>query len=397
MFSTDLNSLKCPACRNENIKVVDHFKYRDFDGSLFNIEADLGACGGCGFVRVGVPFDDEQISVHYACHSLYNSLGGVGVGGSTAEDIVRYRQYLSILDGIEERSESIADIGCSNGGFLKYLRDNSRRGKKLTGIDVDMRALSSLEGIDAVQGNARNLNLADDSLDLAFYTHVIEHILDIDGVLSEMTRVVSKDGHVLIEVPDATGYSESRVHDFYWIGMKEHVNHFTPKSLCCALHRHGIEVRRVARSKFPVRGGVYYPSLIVLAKVVKKKELEPWAMESGDPSWLPQHMSREREFAAKTRHNLEAFLSHAGKPVVWGIGLEYFNLLALDVLPVDYAAMLVDSNLAKQSQTVSGSPVLAPSLAPLGKPLICMAPLSWLPIVEQACALGFDKKEIFCI
>lgn len=396
MFSAKRNQSRCPACGKEGIGPVDRFRWRDFDGSLFNMEADLLACGECGFVRVGVPFDDVRIAEHYARHSLYNSLGGVGVGGSTAEDLVRYEHYLAVLGDITESADSIADIGCSGGGLLTFLQDRIGGGKRLTGIDVDMRALDALAGIEAVEGNALELNLNGDSLDLAIYTHVIEHILDLDGVFAEMTRVVQKGGHVLIEVPDATGYSEARVHDFYWMGMKEHVNHFTPGALCNLLRRHGIEVRRVARNRFPMRGGVHYPSLLVLGGVTRKTDPDSRAIENG-ADWLVEHMSREHEFAATTRHKLEAFLSGRGAPVVWGMGLEYFNLLALDVLPVDSVFALVDSNPTKQALTVSGRPVLAPAQAFSRGPLVCTASLSRLPILEQARVMGFDEKKMFFI
>ena len=392
-------SLKCPACGKKNIKVADHFKFRDFDGSLFNMEADFGLCGNCGFVRVMVPFDDAQISDHYTHHSLYNSLSGIGVGGSTTEDIVRYKQYLSILDGLEKKSESLADIGCSRGGFLKYLRREAGCEKKLTGIDVDIQALTSLKGedIDVVQGSALSLNLDNDSLDLAFYNHILEHILDIDGVLLEMVRVMSDGGYALIEVPDATGYSEFRVHDFYWAGMKEHVNHFTPMALCSLLNRHGIEVMRVARNKFPMKGDTHYPSLIVVARIRKNANVPPPCFEvnRGEGRWFSTYMGQERQFAAKTRHNLEAFLEGRKNPVIWGIGLEFFNLLALDVLPINPGTTLLDSNSAKQAQTISNCRILAPNNTLLREPMICAAPLSRQAIIEQACAWGVN--QIFCI
>ena len=388
---------KCPACGEGNIESVDRFKWRDFDGSLFNMVADLGLCAECGFVRVCVPFGDKEISGYYACHSLHASLGGVGNGGSTVEDFMRYEHYLAILGTVTDQATSIADVGCAKGGLLNYIKEHSRAGKRLLGIDVDRAALDSLAGIDAVHGNALSLDLDSESLDLALYINVIEHVMDVDRVLSEMRRVVVKGGYVLIEVPDAAGYSAARVHDFYWIGIKEHVNHFTPAALCRLLDRHGIEVERVVRSRLPMIGGVYYPSLIVLARVVGRGLCERRKEGQGDATWLAKHMKQERLFAAKTRHNLESFLSRGGEPAVWGIGFEYFNLLALDALPTESARILIDSNPRKQSQTVSGCHVLAPERALLGNRLICSASLSWRSIVEHASALGFDKKEIFCI
>lgn len=390
----------CPACRKDQLQIVDRFRFRDFDGSIFNMEADFAACAHCGFVRVLVPFSDADISEHYRNESLYSSLSGVGVGGLTPQDMDRYAQYARLLDGILKKTSSVADIGCASGGWLKYLRHHAGYPGKLTGVDVDTRSLSSLTDSDvlAVEGSALNLNLPQDSVDLVFYTHIYEHILDLDRIVEQMKRVLSDGGYAFIEVPDATNYSRARVHDFFWLGMKEHVNHFSADALCSLLQRHGMEIRGVRRTQFPMKGGAFYPSLIVVAQARKNVEVSRFNPEQNESGWLQQHMAWERGFAAKTKSNIDAFFAGKSDIAIWGIGLEYFNLLSQDVVQLVAGTVLLDSNAAKQAHTVSGCRILAPKDTPSqGKWLLCTSQMSWQPIVQNAHALGFDRNRIFCI
>lgn len=389
----------CPACRKEQLQIVDSFRFRDFDGSIFNMEADFASCAHCGFVRVLVPFSDADIAEHYRNESLYSSLSGVGVGGLTPQDMDRYEQYVGILDGILGKSASVGDIGCASGGLLKYLRHHVGFRGKLTGVDVDTRALSALNDADihAVEGSALHLNLAPGALDLVFYTHIYEHILDLDRIADQMKRVLSDGGYAFIEVPDAPNYCKARVHDFFWLGMKEHVNHFSADALCSLLQRHGMEIHDVHRMQFPMKGGAFYPSLIVVARARKGAAAGQFSLARSEPDWFRQHMAWERGFAAKTRSNIDAFFAEKSGAAIWGIGLEFFNLLAQGVLRLDPDTVLLDSNAAKQAHTVSGCRILDPRNAPRREWLLCTSQMSWQPIVQNACAIGYDRRRIFCI
>lgn len=389
----------CPACRNEQLEISDNFRFRDFDGSIFNMETNFAPCPHCGFVRVLVPFSDADISEHYRNESLYSSLSGVGVGGLTQQDMDRYEQYVRIVGGILEKSASVGDIGCASGGLLKYLRHHGGYRGKLTGVDVDTRALSALNDADihAVEGSALNLNLSSGALDLVFYTHIYEHILDIDRIADEMKRVLSDGGYAFIEVPDAPNYCTARVHDFFWLGMKEHVNHFSAAALCSLLHRHGMEIHGVHRMQFPMKGGAFYPSLIVVAQSRNGGGAGRFSPARREPDWFRQHMAWERGFAAKTQSNIDAFFSEKSGAAIWGIGLEFFNLLAQGVLRLDPDTVLLDSNATKQAHTVYGYRILDPRDAPRGRPLLCTSQMSWQQIVQNACRIGFDRRRIFCI
>lgn len=388
----------CPACKKSQLHVSGRFGFRDFDASLFNMNADFASCAHCGFVRVLVPFSDADICEHYKNDSLYSSLSGVGVGGLTPQDVARYEQYADILKDILKQSESIADIGCASGGLLKYLRDHMSFAGTLTGVDVDTRCLSSLSdsGIRAVEGSALNLALPENSVDLIFYTHVYEHILELDGVVEQMKRVLTSDGYAFIEVPDGPHYSQARVHDFFWLGTKEHVNHFSPDALGCLLNRHGMAIHAVHRTQFPMKGGAFYPSLIVVARATKGSAAS-FVPAQNELDWFQQHMRWELAFAAKTRNNIHAFLSGKPDAAIWGIGFEFFNLISTDALKITADTILFDSNVAKQALTIEGCRIRPPCDIGRQMPLLCTSQMSWQPILEQALRLGFERDSIFCI
>jgi len=110
------------------MSLFGEFPYKDFDHSVFNFVGTLAVCHDCGFVRVISGLSDEDISRHYATDCLYSELTGVGVGGDSKEDLIRYEYYTEIVKKHLNISHarSIIDIGCSRGGYLKHLRSGSR-------------------------------------------------------------------------------------------------------------------------------------------------------------------------------------------------------------------------------------------------------------------------------
>ncbi len=73
-------------------------------------------------------------------------------------------------------------------------------GRKLPGA-VGMDILK-LPGVDIVHDvNSRPWPVKDDTFDLTFGNHVLEHVDDILGTLGELHRITKPGGHVVVQVP----------------------------------------------------------------------------------------------------------------------------------------------------------------------------------------------------
>ena len=108
------------------------------------------------------------------------------------------------LDVIREPSagRDVLEVGAGTGLIMKGL---SGTVKKLVGLDISrgMLKTASERGFDVVQGSATALPFEDEQFDLVYSFKVLAHIPDIEGALSEMSRVLRPDGMLIAEFYNA--------------------------------------------------------------------------------------------------------------------------------------------------------------------------------------------------
>ncbi len=88
----------------------------------------------------------------------------------------------------------VADVGAGSGALVRQLRKSYPKLEELTGLDIAPKSPEILKG------SCTKLPFADNSFDTLFMTDVIEHLSDgdLDLSLSEMRRVLSPGGHMVI-------------------------------------------------------------------------------------------------------------------------------------------------------------------------------------------------------
>jgi SAM-dependent methyltransferase len=129
----------------------------------------------------------------------------------------RREAYAPLLQFMEKQDDrengagkSILEVGCAAGAFLGHLSENeSTVGfQKIVGVDPDVGALKHVpEGVEAIQGSALDLPIADASFDYVILVSVLHHLVgrDISSCrqfwsrsVSEAIRVCRPGGLVLI-------------------------------------------------------------------------------------------------------------------------------------------------------------------------------------------------------
>lgn len=108
---------------------------------------------------------------------------------------------------IPTRIKTFADLGCGNGVFLDFVKEN-RPELDLIGMDRSATALKYVK-TKTIQGSLNELPFADNSFDCTSCLEVIEHLpVDIyEKALSEIARVSSK--YAIISVPYKEKLEES--------------------------------------------------------------------------------------------------------------------------------------------------------------------------------------------
>ena len=93
--------------------------------------------------------------------------------------------------------KTVADFG---GGPGYYTRAFRSAGARCVLIDADLQELRSRGSADpaAVQGLAEESPLADDSVDIAFSSNLLEHVRDLGDVADELARVIRPGGLLVL-------------------------------------------------------------------------------------------------------------------------------------------------------------------------------------------------------
>jgi SAM-dependent methyltransferase len=169
-----------------------------------------------------------------------------------------YFGYLSLcLDFLKKYNNDLSKVkvleaGCGDGRFLCELKKTGA--EDLYGIDYSERAISFAKifvpKANIQTADIKSLPYEDGFFDTIFLIEVLEHIKldEVGSVLSELSRVLKKEGQLIITVPSKN----------VPVGSK-HYQHFTPESLMFNL-KDSFEIRDIVgqdKSGFSIAGFFY--------------------------------------------------------------------------------------------------------------------------------------------
>lgn len=117
-------------------------------------------------------------------------------------------EWNSFREFIPKKSNFL-DVGCGAGDNLN--RAESELNCEITGIDpspgahgVGRFSSNDITKKTIIQGSAENLPFEDETFDVVFCSHVLEHVTNTTKSLSEISRVLKKDGTIIIGMPTAS-------------------------------------------------------------------------------------------------------------------------------------------------------------------------------------------------
>lgn len=94
----------------------------------------------------------------------------------------------------------VLDIGCGAGGMINVLRN---RGINVIGVDPNSDLLNALGGSNTLQSVGESLPFSAATFSAAYYMHSFAHLNAPRSSLKEVSRLLKKDGRVLIVTPNS--------------------------------------------------------------------------------------------------------------------------------------------------------------------------------------------------
>ena len=179
----------------------------------------------------------------------------IGVGAYTDEDLL-----MSFTKG------DVLEVGCGRGSMIKKIKNFSTK----TGIDPSRQAIEyakiTVPDADFFVGFAEKLPFPDESFDFVYSLEVFEHVQEYDLMVSEMVRVLKKDGVAYIQTPN---YPAKRFYDFIYFLLRRrpdfkddytHVTKFSLNKLTNVVNEHAKVMHARVRN---ILGGKKYPIKLI--------------------------------------------------------------------------------------------------------------------------------------
>ncbi|MBU7014839.1 MAG: class I SAM-dependent methyltransferase [Theionarchaea archaeon] len=113
---------------------------------------------------------------------------------------------LSMLEQVTGVEGSIIDVGCGDGVVLWHLESV---GVHQVGVDLSLTRLHRTQSrchFLCVQAEATQLPFFDRTFDIVVCTDVLEHLPNMEKAVSELARICTDRGHILIGVPCCNMY-----------------------------------------------------------------------------------------------------------------------------------------------------------------------------------------------
>jgi SAM-dependent methyltransferase len=275
----------------------------------------------------------------------------------------------------------VLDVGSAQGGLLQILADRGFR--RLSALEPSKACVSKLaSAVRGYVGSVHNLSeaLSGERVDAIILSHVLEHIYDIEGAIMSLSKCLSKEGLLYVEVPDAARYTEFFKTSFHYFDV-EHINHFDLASLQSLFGIHGFEVVAYGRKEMEISDGELYPAIF---SMFRRKRIPHEIAAYIDMS---KANDNSKQFAA---------LAASEQPVaIWGFGSYTKRLLATTDLAKCNVRHIVDGDAKKHGTAVGSLQVEDPAnLRSFDGIVLIASALYSGSIKAAAAALGLENETI---
>ena len=308
----------CLVCNSLNYEVI----YKGYQGYVAGSFFDIHKCNNCDTHFI-ITTDDIK-KIYNTIYSRSNTAGyeryyRYATSIKTTKNPLRFLaykepSYFPIYSFLRRKSQlKILEIGCSY-GYLSYALHKS-------GFDV--KALDIAEGaINFAKKNFGDffynldikefLKQTDEKFDLIIATEVIEHLKDPNNFLRDCTKLLKKEGQIILTTPDK---DFSKKDTFWQTDLPPvHISWLGKKSLEILAKNNNFEVSFQDFSRYyPKNENRFIKYLVSRREIIRSPALnnEGKPIEKLDPTFL---------------HNVVSFVVHKIPFIRWPANL-FYNLI----------------------------------------------------------------------
>lgn len=349
----------CPVCGGLPRRTLFRQEFAEIESATVVNGYDVVVCGTCGAGFADDIPGQEAFDAYYREMSKYEYHQRDG-----AESEYDQRRLAIIADllapFIPSPQARILDVGCATGRLLALLRE--RGFPDVHGLDPSpacAAAADRLYGVPVRTTTLSRLHESGETFDVVILVGVLEHIQDLDTALREVRDVLSPQGLVYVEVPDAYSFADwpnAPFQDF----STEHINFFSPVSLANLMGRHGFAPRF---SEQNAREQSYRTTMSNVSAVFQKQEATAFSptFDHETEAGLQRYIDSCRVTEERLHATIDDLVRRDRPVIVWGVGTHTGRLMRTSRLPEARIVAFVESNARYQGRSLHGTPIIAPT------------------------------------
>jgi SAM-dependent methyltransferase len=341
-----MQSRSCPICDNKYHRLLYSQKFTTLSSGSLLDSYDVVICQKCGFGYA------DNIPVQEVFDSYYQDMSKYEYqehsGQESPQDLVRFPQ------------SKILEVGCATGKMLSLLKEKGYA--EVTGVDpspVCAETAKRLHGISVYNYNLWNLPVPEQKFDCVILSAVLEHIRDLNRAIEKITTLLSVNGLLEIEVPDASRYAEFPGAPFQEFST-EHIDFFSPISLDNLLRRHGYQKLICEQSVRSQSDNTLMPSITVIYKYTDNSNCQILFDEVTELS-LRKYIDKSEQIGHKIQESIDYLSRNQSAILVWGVGTHTQRLLATSSLKKANIRAFIDSNPRYQNKYIQQTPIISPA------------------------------------
>lgn len=162
------------------------------------------------------------------------------------------RFYAKLARRFGPKEGKVLEIGCGLGHLLQWLTGRYQ----VYGADINEYAIREAkrnvpEGEFDVLSAEDMSRFADGSFQIVIAKHVVEHLPDPEKAISEMSRILSSGGLLVLATPNLDSYMRG-IKKERWIGYKDptHISLKPPADWIASLRKHNFRIKRAFSDGF---------------------------------------------------------------------------------------------------------------------------------------------------
>lgn len=229
----NLEHVLCNLCGNNDTREV--FRARDNRYDTCDFEFSVVECKSCGLAYLNPRPDIVSIQAFYPERFFGNR-------DNTEQALKKYRTE---LNKIEQTSGKLLDVGCANGGFLKYAKDH---GFEADGLETAKNTHTS----EHLKIYKSFKEIKDSQYDVVTAWAVFEHLHDPMSYFKEIKRLLKRNGHFIFLVPN---FSSFRSKAMGYEDIPRHLLFYAPKTIRQYLKKASMRLDNIEQDNSIYYGG----------------------------------------------------------------------------------------------------------------------------------------------